>query len=390
MNVPPKRFLSVDVFRAVIMFLMIFINEVSAVKNIPLWIDHATAEEDRMGLADLIFPAFIFITGLSIPLAINNRIKRNDSPYEIFSYIIMRSSALILIGFYQVNLDEYNTASILPKAVWVLIVTTSFFLIWLNYSKTFNKLIKYALISTGLLLLLVMALVYKSHTSSALITMQPFWWRIVGIIGWAYLICAILYYLFRRSLYAVIIIFIIFAGINIAQHTGFINEKLWLIDDASYLTLGMGGIICTMFYNKILSRKKDQKVWLYLTASAVSFIILGFLIRHSTEGISKIYSTPAWVFISLGLSILLFEFFIFLVDKLGQNKLFDFIRPAGTSPLTCYMMPYFLRYTMELFNIKYPEFLNEGFSGIIRAFIISFLLIWIVGKMEKRNLTLKI
>ena len=390
MNAPIKRFLSIDVFRAVTMFLMIFVNEISAVKNIPSWIEHATAEEDRMGLADMIFPIFIFITGLSIPLAINNRIKRNDSDYEIYSYIIMRSAALILIGFYQVNLDEYNTASAVPKAVWALIVTTSFFFIWVNYSKTFNKLIKYALISTGVILLIIMAMVYKSQTSSAIVTMQPLWWGIVGIIGWSYLICAISYFLFKRSFYAVIIVFILFAGINIAQHTGYINEKLWLIDDASYLTLGMGGIVCTVFYNKLIYRGKTKKIWIYLTGSAIASIIIGFLLRPYTDGISKVYSTPAWVFISLGLSILLFEVFIYLVDKLEQKNLFNMIRPAGTSPLTCYMMPYFLLYIMELFHLKYPEFLNEGIGGLIRGFGISFILIWIVGKMEKNNLILKL
>ena len=390
MNLFVKRLLSIDIFRAVIMFLMIFINEISSVKNLPSWIHHATANGDSMGVADMVFPAFIFIMGLSIPLAINNRIKRNDSDYEIYNHIVNRSAALIIIGFYQVNLDVYNPASYLPKAVWTLIVTTSFFLIWLNYSKTFNKLIKYSLIATGWLLLLIMALLFKSKNSPQIFTMQTLWWGILGILGWSYLVCTIVYYIFKKSFYSLIIIFILFGSVNIAQHAGFLNEKIWVIGDASSITLTMGGIICTMVYVKIINKIMYKKLWVYLTASATFFILLGFLLRPYTEGISKINSTPAWVFICLGFSILLFEIFIYIIDIRGHNNLFNSIRPAGTSTLTCYIMPYFIVYLMQLFDIKYPEFLNEGIGGIIRGFSISFLVIWIVGQMEKKNLVLKI
>ena len=389
MSVPLKRFVSIDIFRAVIMFLMIFVNEISTVKNIPLWLHHAKANEDSMGLADFIFPAFIFITGLSIPLAINARIKRNDSDYEICSYIVMRSVALIIIGFYQVNLEEYATLAF-PKAAWALIVTTSFFFIWLNYSKTFNKIIKYTLITTGILLLISMALVYKSYNSSSIISMQPLWWGIIGIIGWSYLTCAIIYYIFKKSFNTLLIIFILFASINIAFHTGVLNNKLWLIDDASYVTLCIGGVLCTMQYIKKENKLKLKKTWLVLACSAVLLILIGFFLRPYAGGISKINSTPAWVFICLGLSVILFEFFIYTIDKLQKKDLYKIIRPAGTSSLTCYMMPYFLVYTMELFHLKYPEFLNEGIGGILRGLGISFILIWIVGQMEKKNLTLKI
>ena len=74
-----KRLLSIDVLRAITMLLMIFVNDVSGVKNIPEWIDHVKADADGLGFADTIFPAFLFIVGFSLPLAIKNRIKKGDS-----------------------------------------------------------------------------------------------------------------------------------------------------------------------------------------------------------------------------------------------------------------------------------------------------------------------
>ncbi|MGV3599658.1 MAG: heparan-alpha-glucosaminide N-acetyltransferase domain-containing protein [Dyadobacter fermentans] len=57
---------SIDVFRAVTMFLMIFVNDFWTLEGVPEWLEHSKAEEDAMGLSDVVFPAFLFIVGLSI------------------------------------------------------------------------------------------------------------------------------------------------------------------------------------------------------------------------------------------------------------------------------------------------------------------------------------
>jgi heparan-alpha-glucosaminide N-acetyltransferase len=79
----PVRLHSIDVFRAVTMFLMIFVNDVDAVTNIPEWIKHVDAHTDGLGFADTIFPAFLFIVGLSLPFAIRNRINKGYSQFSM-------------------------------------------------------------------------------------------------------------------------------------------------------------------------------------------------------------------------------------------------------------------------------------------------------------------
>ena len=48
----PKRLLSIDVLRAINMFFIIFVNDLSGVKNVPFWIDHVKGYEDGMHFAD--------------------------------------------------------------------------------------------------------------------------------------------------------------------------------------------------------------------------------------------------------------------------------------------------------------------------------------------------
>ncbi len=119
----PKRLLSIDVFRAINMFFMIFVNDLSGVRNVPEWIDHVKGYEDGMHFADTIFPLFLFIAGLSIPLAVGRRINKGDSFGTIAVYILLRSFALIVMGFFHVNMEEYNSASaVLPLGVWGIAV----------------------------------------------------------------------------------------------------------------------------------------------------------------------------------------------------------------------------------------------------------------------------
>ena len=386
----PKRLLSIDVLRAVTMFLMIFVNESAGVKNVPLWLDHAAANADAMGFADTIFPAFLFIVGLSLPFAISNKIKKGESFLKILFYILTRSAALLLMGFFHVNLEDYSTAAILPKAVWALLITISFFLIWLDYPEQMNKTKKYLLMGTGAVLLLGMAALYKGGTPEAPVGMKPSWWGILGIIGWSYLVCAVLYLVSKGRLGLLILFWIIFAAVNIAVHMEILNVRIWLIGDGSSVTLTMGGIIISGLYSRLVSIGKTQRLWLTMAVLGTVFIAAGLLIRPFAGGISKIHSTPAWVLICSGITILFFELAIYLIDVKGKKDWFRWIAPAGTSTLTCYLMPYFQVYLMRLFHVKYSLFLNTGSIGLIRSFAISFILIALVGLMEKRRIRLKL
>lgn len=389
MNQLSKRLLSIDVFRSVTMFFMIFVNDLGSVGNIPSWMEHAHGNEDRMGFADVIFPIFLFIVGLSIPLAIRNRMNKGDSSIAIATYILTRSVALIVMGFYHVNLESYSSAAVLPYPIWGLLITIGFFMIWLDYPETWSKITKYTLISLGVLLLLLMAYLYKGGDGAQLHGMQPSWWGILGIIGWAYLVCASIFFISRGNFWVLLTLLFVFIGINISDHSGFHYFDIWLIDDASSISLVMAGIIAGL-YAKFTGQGKDKLLWIVLGFSGALFILSGLLIRPFAEGISKIHSTPAWVLICAGISILVFELLIFLVDIKGKQNWFNVIRPAGTSTLTCYLIPYLLYFVFELSNFSFPDFFNAGIGGVIRSFGVSFFVILLAGWMEKGRIRLKI
>lgn len=387
----PARLLSIDVFRAITMLLMIFVNDVSGVSNIPEWIEHVAAKEDGMGFADTIFPTFLFIVGLSLPFAINNKLKKGEAFFSIASYILLRSAALIIMGFFHVNLEGYNgDVALIPRDWWAILITASFFLIWLDYPETLSKSKKYACITAGVILLLAMAYVYKGGEAENPRWMKPSWWGILGIIGWAYLVSAFVFLLVKGRLNALIMAFGVFMVINILKHMGLLNFRIWLIGDASSVSLIMAGAAVSTLYSTMVSRGKQYLIWSVFAGLGVVTLVAGQFVRPFTEGISKIRSTPAWVLISIGTAILVFELIIYLVDVRGKKDWFKIIGPAGTSTLTCYLIPYIVYSVMGLFDTWFPPFFSTGGWGIFRSFAFAFAVIMIVGLMEKRRIRLKI
>lgn len=385
-----QRLLSIDAFRAITMLAMIFVNDVSGVSNIPAWIDHVKANEDGMGFADTVFPAFLFIVGLSIPIAIGRRISRQESFFNTEWHIIIRSVALIVMGFFHVNLESYSSTAALPHAVWEILITVGFFMIWLDYPETMNRTRKYAIMGVGVALLLLMALLYEGGSKENPHGMQPEWWGILGIIGWAYLVCATLFLVVKGKFPALVAIYGIFLLINILHHGGWFAPKIWLIGDGGSVSLIMGGAVVSSLYLRLMKDGKRSTQMLIFTVIGVVMISAGFILRPYTAGISKIHSTPAWVLICSGISVLLFNLMIWLVDVKEKMNWFSIIRPAGTSTLTCYLIPYLLYSIFTLVHFKFPAVLSEGIGGILRSLAIAFVVILIVGWLEKKKLRLKI
>jgi heparan-alpha-glucosaminide N-acetyltransferase len=392
---PVRRIGSIDVIRALTMYLMVFVNDLWTDKNIPQWLEHAPGKADAMGFADIIFPAFLFIVGLSIPYSQQSRLDRGQSRPLIFRHIVLRSIALIVMGFFQMNLENYSSQALLPESVWEILITASFFLMWLDYPKEKQKL-KLWLQSLGIAILILMAIIYKGDSPHGIIWLKPHWWGILGLIGWAYFACATIT-LFSGErlllLLAFLIFFVFFNSSVMLDWPEFTSSFRHLIGtfglgNASDSSVTMIGVIAAVMYRKF--QEKPMKLEIILVLMAIAFFIFGFATRP-LWGISKIRATPSWTTICSAISILSFALLIFLVDRKGKENWFKIIKPAGTSTLTCYLLPYFYYAVfITLIGIRLPLMMRTGPAGIIKSLLFALLIVLITGLLEKKHLRLKI
>jgi hypothetical protein len=295
------------------------------------------------------------------------------------------------MGFFHVNLENYDKHSaLLPYSVYTILITIGFFLVWLDYPSTLSKVKKNGFIGLGIVLIAVLALLYKGGSAENPEGLKPHWWGILGIIGWAYLVSAFIYLFSKGNIFVLMLAFVAFAAINVTSHMGLFHYHLWIIGDASSITLMMGGALVTSMYKKLIGNQKYLDFWILILFYGCLSFAFGMFIRPYAGGISKIYATPAWVFVSMGITILVFALLIYLVDVKQKKDWFKMIKPAGTSTLTCYLIPYLLYSLFHLVHFHFPHFLSSGIGGIIRSFFIAFLVIGIVYLLEKKKLRLKV
>ena len=390
-----QRLASIDVFRAITMFLMVFVNDLWTDLEVPAWLEHAPAQADALGFSDIIFPAFLFIVGLSIPLSQKSRLAAGASKSIIFQHILLRSLALILMGFFHVNSENYSNDALLPKPVWVIFTTTAFFLLWLDYPKKKEKE-KLWLQLTGVALLIAMAALYQGEGAGGTVWMSKQWWGILGLIGWAYFSCATIFLLVNERIGWLIASFFFFVFFNASvrlhepefmQTVSAITGKL-VGGNGSNASIVIMGVLSSVLYTRLINKPRQLSV--VLLAIAACLFAFGFATRPLWE-ISKIRATPSWTTICMGISIVSFLAFIFLIDRAGKQDWFKMIRPAGTSTLTCYLLPYFYySIFISLLGIRLPAFLRTGAVGIGKSLLFALLIVLLTGVLEKRKLRLKL
>ncbi len=100
-----ERILSIDAFRGITILVMIFVNELAGIRDIPAWMKHMPADADAMSFVDMVFPAFLFIVGMTIPFAINSRLAKGDSFMQLQQHILFRTLGLLVLGFFIVNAE---------------------------------------------------------------------------------------------------------------------------------------------------------------------------------------------------------------------------------------------------------------------------------------------
>ncbi|GGM93027.1 hypothetical protein GCM10010967_27650 [Dyadobacter beijingensis] len=389
---------SIDVFRAVTMFLMIFVNDLWTLEDVPDWLKHSKAAEDAMGLSDVVFPGFLFIVGLSIPFAIANRRKKGDSNALIIRHILERTFALLLMGIFIVNYENIaGEAMMVSKYVWEIGMVVAFFLIWNVYPSNPDKKGLYtALKVAGYLLLVVLAVIYKGGDAEHPAWMETHWYGILGLIGWSYLLGALTYVLTGDRLGWAVAGWLFFVLFNLADFAGVLDlldpvkHYVWIVGSGSMPAFVMGGVVASVVYrNRANQNGVGSAYLLILMVLGVVCLAYGFSTRPFW-GISKIRATPAWVGICTGISFLAFAFFFWLVDLQKIKNWANVIKPAGTATLTCYLIPYIWYAVITLAGISLPMSVRTGGIGLVKSACFSLLVILLTGAINRIGVKLKI
>ena len=338
-----QRILSIDIVRGLTLLLMLFVNDLY-MPGVPAWLGHTEMNFDGMGLADWVFPSFLFMVGISIPYAIEARRRRGASDLKIAGHILWRTLSLICIGVALLNAGRINPELTgITSSTWRWLFFLFLFMLWNSYPRESRyDLIFKILRAAGFIGIVVLLAIFRAGTPEDPQWLVASWWGILGLIGWGYVVAALTSLATRGSLIGAVVVWAVFFALNCISSAGLndwatsLRTILGTVLQGNTPMIVLTGLV-TGTYLMRSQHDKRRKMWTMVVAGVVS-IAAGFILRNWYI-ISKILATPSWGLICNGISLLVLAFVFYRTDICGRTRFTSLLETTGRNSMTTYLAP---------------------------------------------------
>lgn len=405
-----ERLASLDAFRGFDILAMVFVNFIAGMKAIPFILRHAAADQDTFTLTDIVFPGFLFIVGVSIPLALTKRKAEGRTGASLLGHILVRTLALLFLGVLLVNEGRYSTAAAgLDKNLWYFLATAAVFVLWAVVPKDAapaGKRLRLGLKVAAAVLLIALVVVFRGQGPDGRVTwLQTSWWGILGMIGWCYLAGCLLFLASRGNravlagavgLMSALYIGARHGGLDVlGPFNGFLNVGSLFGSHAAIVAAGMmAGTLFLPGEGVAAPRARIRS----LAVLGAALLLAGYVLRP-LHGFSKIGGTESYCLATAGICCLAFLLFYIVLDVLDRKRAAAFLIPAGKNPLLAYLLPGFLDgFTrllggvlhVDLGRLLWPFGGTGGLPGILNAAAMTALILLLTTLLGRAGLVLKL
>ncbi|PIF33316.1 putative acyltransferase [Flavobacterium sp. 9] len=368
------RIISVDVLRGLTVLLMTVVNNPGSWDYVYPILDHA--KWNGCTLADLVFPFFIFVVGIAVPLAMP---VKQDKPENILK-IITRSLRIICLGFF---LYFFNSIYFLGLDGFPLLLVRLAITFIVGYALIGDFKLKTKTILAISLFIIFLTLAYGGHENFKDV-------RLPGVlqrIGIVYFFVSIIYLkttiktqiILSSSIllgYWAIMTLIPVPGIGYSNLEPITNLASWLdsilLKDHMYIatkTWDPEGILSTIptIANGIIGLLIGQlllkplpKLEIAKKMGIISIIlILSGLLWSVFFPINKALWTSSYVLFTAGIALLLLTLIYYIVDVLENKKWTKFLLSWGVNPMIVFFVSGILPRALALIKVQNPENISE-------------------------------
>ncbi len=371
--VESRRIVSLDAVRGLVMFTMIFVNDLAGAPHeiVPWWMRHFKGDGNGMTFVDLVFPGFLFIIGMSVPLAFGGRIARGEPVWKTLAHILGRTLALLLIGILMVN-ETPSTAKLgWSGDLWCTLMYLSAILAFCSWSgvrdqassqppKPALKIINLLARTIGFAALAFLAFAFRGEDGHRIISLSPFsihteWYGILGLNGWAYLVAASVFLMFgpRRTalLASVVLLMCLYPA---ERHGAF--DHFWLNRIVGIGgTLGSQGAIAVagLLLASILVTPETAcpGARFRFTLLFIAGFAAAALLTYGLYGINKNSATPSWCLWACAITATLWLGFYLVGDVALRSGLIRPFSIAGQNVLLAYLLSEGLPSTLTVLHL---------------------------------------
>jgi predicted acyltransferase len=394
------RLLSLDAFRGFVILAMIWVNYIAEMPGIPFWLKHTGPQADGITVPDLVFPAFLFMVGMAVPLSLQRQLGRFT--VRLALRLLWRAASLMLAGVVLANAYRYDAATaVLPRAAYLLLFYVAMLLLWGQFGVRRWPTWLGALLMVALLAGFRGAVVDEFDS----VWLQHSWWGILGMIGWGYLVCSLAYLATGGSSTAMTAVLGVLLALYLGGTAGaldclpalvraFVNIPQVLGSTAANVVAGAlaGMVLVARAGEQELPpslrhrHRLQQLAWL-----AAGLLLTGLLLRPY-HGINKIQATASYTLVCAGLVLLLFMLFYLLLDVWQWRRWSAPLLPAGANALLAYILPDLWEQAaavLRLPRLWWPYLESGGSAGLLNAAIMSALMLLLVAAASRAGLRLK-
>ncbi|MGE5295749.1 MAG: DUF5009 domain-containing protein, partial [Solirubrobacterales bacterium] len=374
-----SRITSIDAARGLVMFTMICVNDIAGASTeiVPAWMRHFRGE-DGMTFVDLVFPAFLFIVGMSVPFALGGRIARGEPLWKCLGHVLTRTLALLFIGVAMVSGSPDSKELGWSASLWSALMYLSVILWSGSISpmrgsepsadrERVSQIISTILRVVGFACLVGLIFAYRGEGGRRIVTLSPFsinteWWGILGLIGWAYLASAIVFLVFRSRSTALLACMTLLFCLYPAGKAGiFDNLAISRYVGIDGMIGSHGGIaVAGMLLASVLvnpdmrgNRSRIRFTLLFILGCSVGAILVDGL-----YGINKNAATPAWCLWACAIT----AFVWLILHLLSETRVGSWL----TNPFSVAGRNVFLAYLLS--NLLWPVLdvlgLSDWYGGL--------------------------
>jgi heparan-alpha-glucosaminide N-acetyltransferase len=408
---PGDRIASIDVARGLTILLMVFVNDIAGVAGLPMWMMHYEPfDADGMTFVDIIFPAFLFIVGMSIPFALGRRLARPGAVTGTLGHVGLRTISLLIIGVFMVNTGNYAAeGAVLSKAVWTLLMYTGVILVWAHWPfRGLRPAVRWALTLTGVAFLIVAAVLFRGPGEVALIELRTQWWGILGLIGWAYLVGCVAFLAFRSNLTALAGAIAVLYCLYIADAAGAFDALTWITRRVqigsmfgSHGAITVSGVLLgvVLLPGSPVRGHGQRMVW---ALGFAAFMAFAAVLLHSARDVhdmfivNKVFATPAWSLWSVAITVWVWLAIYWVLDVLKVSRGTVWLGLAGQNALLAYILAPII---YALFVVMADAFGTTNWyaipgrnpwAGLGRGVLLAVIICAVAGSLRRGGFTLKL
>jgi heparan-alpha-glucosaminide N-acetyltransferase len=382
----PARVASIDIFRGLTILVMIFVNDLSSVHGLPWWTYHAHAEQDAMTYVDMVFPFFLFIVGMSMPLAVTQRLKRNASMVSLWLHVLSRSAGLVVLGLILANAEKADSVRMgLNANMWALLGLTGAVLFWFAPSpeQRQSAIFRWLRLAGLALLVLTFALFRRTSGPHPGVWIDGSYPEILGLIGYTYLAVSILYISSRRWVWAPLAWMVALSTLCavLAAHHVRLRVPLyfWPFNSGAMASITMAGVVMSaIFFGAHRWQSLAQRMRLAF-AFAAAMLLAAWLL--TPLGISKIRATPTWCLYSSAAAALCFALLYWVCDVKKKTAWAQLVWPAGANTLLTYLLPDFYFFDQHFSN---------GALGVARSVVFTLVMLLCAALLTRARIRMQL